>query len=85
MGKAPVSWCSSQYVIISKLFLHLCRINLDSNSLLPAMNYPVPVGTPMISPLVMWDHAQTWDIPKAEHFIYVSGGSNSATIYNIGI
>ncbi|XP_013881248.1 fatty acid synthase [Austrofundulus limnaeus] len=68
---------------IGKVYMN--GINLDSNSLLPQMTYPVPVGTPMISPLVMWDHAQTWDIPKAEHFISSSGGSKSATIYNIEI
>lgn len=60
------------------------RINLDGNKLGPAVNYPVPVGTPLISPLVEWDHAQTWDVPKVEDFPTSSGGSNSATVYNIG-
>lgn len=57
---------------------------MDANALCPAVTYPVPVGTPMISPLVQWDHAQTWDIPKAEHFLSGSGGSGSAVVYNIG-
>lgn len=56
---------------------------MDVNRLYPAVKYPVPVGTPLISPLVQWDHAQTWDVPKAEDFSGF-GGSNSATIYNIG-
>lgn len=60
------------------------RINLDGNKLGPAVSYPVPVGTPLISPLVQWDHSQTWDVPKVEDFPSSSGGSSSATIYNIG-
>ena len=64
--------------------MHLCSINMDVNRLWPAVTYPVPVGTPLISPLVQWDHAQTWDVPQAEDFPSGSGGSNSASIYNIG-
>ncbi|XP_041672485.1 fatty acid synthase [Cheilinus undulatus] len=60
-------------------------INVDANGLSPAVTYPVPVGTPLISPLVQWDHSQTWDVPKAEHFVSGSGASNSATVYKIDI
>ena len=62
----------------------LFSLNVDSNSLCPAVKYPVPVGTPLISPLLQWDHSQTWDVPKAEDFSSGSGGSNSAIVYNIG-
>ncbi|KAM4525814.1 fatty acid synthase [Fundulus diaphanus] len=68
---------------IGKLYMN--GINLDPNGLYPAVSYPVPVGTPMISPIVQWDHSQAWDIPKVEHFSNSSGGSKSATIYNIEI
>ncbi|MEQ2263754.1 hypothetical protein XENORESO_012245, partial [Xenotaenia resolanae] len=68
---------------IGKIYMN--GINVDSNVLYPAVSYPVPVGTPMISPLVQWDHNQAWDIPKVEHFSHSSGGSKSATIYNIEI
>lgn len=69
----------------SLLFLFpFSRINLDGNKLGPAVSYPVPVGTPLISPLVQWDHSQTWDVPKGEDFPSSSGGSSSATVYNIG-
>lgn len=57
---------------------------MDCNKLCPPVKYPVPVGTPLISPLVEWDHSQTWDVPKVEDFPTGSGGSNSATVYNIG-
>lgn len=56
---------------------------MESNALIPQIQYPVPVGTPLISSLVEWDHAQSWDVPKAEDFSYSLGASNSAT-YNIG-
>ncbi|CAB1338338.1 unnamed protein product [Coregonus sp. 'balchen'] len=66
---------------IGKVYMN--GINVDSKQLYPRVEYPVPVGTPLISPLVQWDHAQTWDVPKAEDFPAGSGGSTSATIYNI--
>lgn len=68
---------------IGKIYMN--GIDIDSNGLCPAVKYPVPVGTPQISPLVQWDHAQTWDVPKAENFISGSGGSNSVIVYNIDI
>uniref|UniRef100_A0A3Q2DYF7 Fatty acid synthase n=1 Tax=Cyprinodon variegatus TaxID=28743 RepID=A0A3Q2DYF7_CYPVA len=68
---------------IGKLYMN--GINLDSAGLYPAVSYPVPVGTPMISPMIGWDHSQTWDVPKVEHFSHSSGGSKSAAIYNIEI
>ncbi|KAK6328250.1 hypothetical protein J4Q44_G00002280 [Coregonus suidteri] len=66
---------------IGKVYMN--GINVDSKQLYPPVEYPVPAGTPLISPLVQWDHAQTWDVPKAEDFPAGSGGSTSATIYNI--
>uniref|UniRef100_A0A8D3B9P6 Fatty acid synthase n=1 Tax=Scophthalmus maximus TaxID=52904 RepID=A0A8D3B9P6_SCOMX len=68
---------------IGKIYMN--GINVDVNTLCPAVKYPVPVGTPLISPLVNWDHAQTWDVPKPDHFSSGSGGSKSSTIYNIDI
>ncbi|XP_037134459.1 fatty acid synthase [Syngnathus acus] len=64
--------------------LYMKGINTDGNALCSAVKYPVPVGTPMISPLVHWDHSQTWDVPKAEDFSSGSG-SNSAIVYNINM
>ncbi|KAM8836140.1 fatty acid synthase [Spinachia spinachia] len=65
--------------------VYMSGIGVDGNGLCPGVKYPVPVGTPLISPLVQWDHAQTWDVPKAEDFSCGSAGSNSATVYNIDI
>lgn len=64
--------------------VYVLSVGVDGNGLCPAATYPVPVGTPLISPLLQWDHAQTWDVPKAEDFSGGSAGPNSATVYNIG-
>uniref|UniRef100_G3NC33 Fatty acid synthase n=1 Tax=Gasterosteus aculeatus TaxID=69293 RepID=G3NC33_GASAC len=63
--------------------VYMSGVGVDGNGLCPAATYPVPVGTPLISPLLQWDHAQTWDVPKAEDFSGGSAGPNSATVYNI--
>lgn len=66
------------------LLMRLFSINVDGSGLCPGVNFPVPAGTPMISPLVQWDHSQTWDVPKAEDFLSGSGGPGSAIVFNIG-
>ncbi|XP_066519867.1 fatty acid synthase [Hoplias malabaricus] len=68
---------------VGKIYMN--GINVDSDKLYPAVKYPVPVGTPLISPLIQWDHSQTWDVPKVEDFPAGSGGSTSATVFNIDI
>ncbi|XP_063149333.1 fatty acid synthase [Candoia aspera] len=65
--------------------IHLTGINVLANSLLPPVEYPVPMGTPLISPYIVWDHSQNWDVPKPEDFPTGSGGSGAATIYNIDV
>lgn len=66
---------------VGKMFMN--GINMDCNNLYPSVEYPVPKGTPLISPHIQWDHSQIWDVPKVEDFPAGSGGSTSATIYNI--
>ncbi|CAM5096781.1 unnamed protein product [Natator depressus] len=63
--------------------IYLTGINVLSNNVFPTVEYPAPVGTPLISPYILWDHSQTWDVPKAEDFPTGSGGSSSASVYNI--
>uniref|UniRef100_A0A8C9SU62 Fatty acid synthase n=1 Tax=Scleropages formosus TaxID=113540 RepID=A0A8C9SU62_SCLFO len=66
---------------IGKVYMN--GINMDTNKLYPSVMYPVPPGTPLISPHVIWDHSQTWDVPSPDDFPSGSGGSTSATVYNI--
>nr|XP_028572050.1 fatty acid synthase [Podarcis muralis] len=65
--------------------IHLTGINVLANNLFPPAEYPAPLGTPLISPYILWDHSQTWDIPKAEDFPTGAGGSGSATVYSIDV
>uniref|UniRef100_A0A8B9P5E4 Fatty acid synthase n=1 Tax=Apteryx owenii TaxID=8824 RepID=A0A8B9P5E4_APTOW len=65
--------------------IHLTGINVLGNNLFPLVEYPVPVGTPLISPYIKWDHSQDWDVPKAEDFPAGSKGSTSASVYNIDV
>ncbi|KAM6473364.1 fatty acid synthase isoform 2-T2 [Liasis olivaceus] len=65
--------------------IHLTGINVLANNLFPLVEYPVPRGTPLISPYVVWDHSQNWDVPKREDFPTGSGGSGAATVYNIDV
>ena len=39
-------------------------INLDPLKLSASVPFPVPCGTPMISPLIKWDHSQSWEVPQ---------------------
>ncbi|XP_073540254.1 fatty acid synthase [Phyllobates terribilis] len=66
---------------IGKVYLN--GINVHCNNMYPPVEYPVPAGTPLISPLIQWDHNQTWDVPKPDDFPAGSGGSTSSTVYNI--
>ncbi|XP_033896426.3 fatty acid synthase-like [Acipenser ruthenus] len=63
--------------------VYMSGIDVDCNKLYPPVEYPAPIGTPLISPHIVWDHSQTWDVPSIEHFPAGSGGSSSATVYNI--
>ncbi|NXX35212.1 FAS synthase, partial [Nicator chloris] len=65
--------------------IHLTGINVLGNNLFPSVEYPVPVGTPLISPYIKWDHSQDWDVPKAEDFPAGSKGSASASVYSIDV
>ncbi|KAM3843635.1 fatty acid synthase [Vipera latastei] len=65
--------------------IHLTGINVQANNLFPHVQYPVPTGTPLISPYIVWDHSQNWDVPKPEDFPTGSGGSGAATVYNIDV
>ncbi|MEE6523123.1 hypothetical protein FKM82_021855, partial [Ascaphus truei] len=64
--------------------VYLSGINAHCNNIFPLVEYPAPAGTPLISPLIQWDHSQTWDVPKSDDFPAGSGGSTSTSVYNIG-
>ena len=52
-------------------------LNFDALGIFPQMEYPVPRGTPMLSPLVTWDHSMTFDLPDPANFL--TGGHGQLT------
>lgn len=53
--------------------LYETGVNLYANKIYPQVSYPVPRGTPMISPLVQWDHNQNWAVMTPED-VMTNGG-----------
>ncbi|GFT81890.1 fatty acid synthase, partial [Nephila pilipes] len=39
-------------------------LNPDIEKLYPEVQFPVPKNTPMISPLIKWDHSRNWFVPR---------------------
>ena len=39
-------------------------MDIDTSALHPSVAFPVSCGTPMISPVIHWDHEQDWNVPK---------------------
>lgn len=54
--------------------------------LFPSVSVPVSNTTPMLSPLVVWDHSNNWPVPTAEEFTALGNsgvGSGSAGSFEI--
>jgi fatty acid synthase len=66
--------------------VHNASINFNIASVLPSgeQSFPVPRGTPMISPLVKWDHSLSWDVPSFDKFM-VSGGNACASVFKVAL
>ena len=58
-------------------------MNFDPLKLFPPVTFPVSPGTPMISPLIKWDHAQSWQVPKHTDFQSSGAGGKSGCIFEI--
>lgn len=50
--------------MIFRLFIN--GLNIPFEKLYPEIQYPVSRGTPMLSPLVRWDHSEDWFCTKFE-------------------
>ncbi|GFQ77088.1 fatty acid synthase, partial [Trichonephila clavata] len=44
--------------------LYTLGLNPDIQKLYPEVCFPVPKNTPMISPLIKWDHSKSWFVPR---------------------
>lgn len=49
--------------------MHAAGVNLNIENLYPKVPFPVARGTPMISPLIRWDHSQNWNTIDLEDII----------------
>ncbi|NXD84156.1 FAS synthase, partial [Halcyon senegalensis] len=65
--------------------IHLTGLNVLGNNLFPPVEYPVPAGTPLISPHIKWDHSQEWNVVKSEDFGGGAKGTAAASVYNIDV
>ncbi|XP_067671035.1 fatty acid synthase-like [Haliotis asinina] len=60
-------------------------MKVDPLGLFAPVTYPVPAGTPMVSPFIQWDHAQSWNVPKPDDFISGGSGKKTLSVYEIDI
>ena len=56
----------------------MAGMNLETMKLYPPVQFPVAVETPMVSPLLKWDHAQSWPVPQNKDLL---AGKNNNTIF----
>lgn len=50
-------------------------LNFDPLRLFPPVSFPVGRGTPMLSPVILWDHSDDYRVPVYEDFEGQKGGS----------
>lgn len=43
-------------------------IDIDIGKLYPAVSFPVSRGTPMISPMIKWDHQENYVVPLFDSY-----------------
>ena len=61
--KARNTESSSKFLFNSIGRLYQLGVNVQTRALYPSVEYPVPVGTPMLAPLLKWDHTGDWAVP----------------------
>lgn len=49
----------------------------------PPQKWPVPRGTPMLGPIIKWDHSLDWPIITKEQAMSLNGGSAAGICYTI--
>ena len=62
-------------------------MNLNALKVYPAVEFPVPRGTPNVSSCIskIWDHSADWEAPTEESFVPKSGGASSEAQFEIDI
>ncbi|KAJ8319450.1 hypothetical protein KUTeg_004541 [Tegillarca granosa] len=60
---------------LGKCYMYGVKVN--PLGLYPPVEFPVPKSTPMISPVIKWDHSKSWNVPNPSQFL--SGGTGRQT------
>ncbi|GAB0099518.1 Fatty acid synthase [Sergentomyia squamirostris] len=60
--------------------LYMNGMDIPMQNLYPKIEFPVSRGTPMISPLIEWDHAQDWFVPAFIQEYSSKAGKRTITI-----
>ncbi|XP_060080138.1 fatty acid synthase-like [Ylistrum balloti] len=71
------------YSMLGRCYLQ--GLNFNPLKLYPTVSFPVSRGTPMISPMIQWDHSSSWYVPKVEDFSSGAGGGRSGASFDIDI
>uniref|UniRef100_T1ITL1 Fatty acid synthase n=1 Tax=Strigamia maritima TaxID=126957 RepID=T1ITL1_STRMM len=65
--------------------LYLAGVNVTLSKLNVPITLPVPCGTPMIAPLVQWDHSTDWTVVKHDMFFGSGSGKGTSSIVEIDV
>ncbi|KAL7037047.1 hypothetical protein ACKWTF_009050 [Chironomus riparius] len=57
---------NSTFFLSSLGILHENGVDMDVGKLYPPVSFPVSRGTPMISPLIKWQHSEEWFVTRFE-------------------
>ena len=58
-------------------------VDLNPLGIYPPVEFPVPRGTGMLSPLLSWDHSQSWNLPNPQNFLSGTSGQQSETVFEV--
>ncbi|KAK3609643.1 hypothetical protein CHS0354_028847 [Potamilus streckersoni] len=68
---------------LGKCFLN--GLNLNPLGVYAPVEFPVPRGTPFVSPVVQWDHSKIWDVPSTDNFLSGGYGHHSDSTFEMEI
>ncbi|RUS90834.1 hypothetical protein EGW08_001453, partial [Elysia chlorotica] len=73
------------FASLGKCFTH--GMNLNALKVYPAVEFPVPRGTPNVSSCIskIWDHSADWEAPTEESFVCKGSGGSSEAQFEIDI
>ncbi|XP_050392804.2 fatty acid synthase [Patella vulgata] len=81
MSRKSTSNVEYFYSSLGKCYIN--GLNFRPLNIFPPVQYPVSRGTPLISPIIKWDHSQSWAVPKVDEFLSGGSGMNSDVTFEI--